>query len=199
MTANNTQQASASPMAQTALRTTATGNTTPQRSTTLSVDSPVMSETLSVIDEHMNDMGTPRSTYVNGNKRSSMGSGSMYSSQALPRASYIAGQETDDEENHFHTEEEVMGWSPAQVAEYLEDHGVEKTHCEVFKEQEISGEVMLAMEQSSLFIKEFELGPVGRRLRTWHKIKALQDEVRHSASADLARTATATSEYSEGG
>ena len=165
----------------------------------MNIESPVMSETLSVIDEHMNDMGTPRSSYVNGNKRSSLGSAGMYSSQPVHRASYIAGHETDEEENHLHTEEEVMGWSAERVAEYLEDHGVERAHCDVFKEQEITGEVLLAMEQSSLFIKEFELGPVGRRLRTWHKIKALQDEVRQSAASDLSMTRTATSVYSEGG
>lgn len=199
-TATSPQQTStASPMAQTALRPSSATANTPPKPGALNIDSPVMSETLSVIDEHMNDMGTPPSSFVNGNKRSSMGSNSMYSSQPLNRASYIAGHETDEEENHLHTEEEVMAWSAGRVAEYLEDHGVEKAHCDVFKEQEITGEVLLAMEQSSLFIKEFDLGPVGRRLRTWHKIKALQDETRHSASSNLAMTRTATSEYSAGG
>lgn len=199
-TATTSQQATVSPMAQTALRTSTTPSLTPPKPGGTNVESPVMSETLSVIDEHMNDMGTPRSSFVNGNKRGSLGSAGMYSSQQpLHRASYIAGHETDEEENHLHTEEEVMAWSPARVAEYLEDHGVERLHCDVFKEQEITGEVLLAMEQSSLFIKEFELGPVGRRLRTWHKIKALQDEVRQSAAADLGLTRTATSTYSEGG
>ena len=47
----------------------------------------------------------------------------------------------------------------------------------VFRDQEISGDVLLGMDQSTIFLKEFELGPVGRRLKTWQKIKALQDEV----------------------
>jgi len=146
-----------------------------------------MNETLSVIDEHITDMNSPRSSYINGNKRDTMGS--VYSNQPFNRLSYIPGHETDEDE-HSHTEEEVMAWSPARVAEYLEDNGVERAHCEVFKEQEISGEVLLAMDQSSIFIKEFDLGPVGRRLKTWHKIKALQDEVRHSAIPGIARSHT---------
>ncbi|KAI7156649.1 hypothetical protein KC349_g6167 [Hortaea werneckii] len=156
--------------------------------------SPVMNETLSVIDEHITDMHTPRSSYVNGhgNKRDTITS--VYSNpQALNRLSYIPGHETDEDDT-AHTEEEVMMWSPERVAEYLEDHDVEKAHCNVFKEQEISGEVLLAMDQSSLFIKEFDLGPVGRRLKTWHKIKALQDEVRSNASPGPAKSNT--SEYS---
>ncbi|KAI7617590.1 hypothetical protein KC343_g9416, partial [Hortaea werneckii] len=162
--------------------------------TQFNVDSPVMNETLSVIDEHITDMHTPRSSYVNGNANKRDTITSVYSNpQALNRLSYIPGHETDEDDT-AHTEEEVMMWSPERVAEYLEDHDVEKAHCNVFKEQEISGEVLLAMDQSSLFIKEFDLGPVGRRLKTWHKIKALQDEVRSNASPGPAKSNT--SEYS---
>jgi hypothetical protein len=96
----------------------------------------------------------------------------------------------------MYTEEEVTKWSAQRVAEYLEDSGVERSHCDAFLEQEISGDVLLAMEQSSVFMKEFDLGPVGRRLRTWHKIKALQDEVLRSAKSGTARS---VSEYSAGG
>ncbi|KAF2718698.1 hypothetical protein K431DRAFT_274301 [Polychaeton citri CBS 116435] len=156
-----------------------------------SLNSPVMNETLSVIDEHITDMSTPRQSYMtNGSKRDS----SVYSGNRMSRISYIAGHETDEEESHLHTEEEVMQWSPERVAEYLEDQGVEKVHCEVFKEQEISGEVLLAMDQSSIFIKEFDLGPVGRRLKTWHKIKSLQDEIRRSDSTQP----QSVSDYSAG-
>lgn len=151
-----------------------------------------MNETLSVIDEHMNDMNTP-SVYTNGSKRDTRASGSVYSTQALNRFSYIAGHETDEEEHHAHTEAEVMAWSPGRVAEYLEDHGVEKSHCNMFVEQEISGEVLLAMDQSSIFLKEFDLGSVGRRLKTWHKVRALQDEVKQSVNPPTARS---NSDYS---
>ena len=140
-------------------------------------DSPVMNETLSVIDEHITDMKTPRSNLAAGKRRETNDSGSEYSSHMDYRLSYIAGNETDEEESNVHTEEEVLAWTPAQVAEYLKSVGVESQHCEVFREQEISGEVLLRMDQASLFIKEFDLGLVGRRLRTWYKIKALQEEV----------------------
>ncbi|EME46478.1 hypothetical protein DOTSEDRAFT_148740 [Dothistroma septosporum NZE10] len=159
------------------------------RSYTITSDSPVMSETLSVIDEHITDMKSPRTSYANGHKRDTLSS--AYSSQPPPvRGSYIAGQETDDEEGQSYTEEEVMTWNAARVAEHLEDTGVEKAHCDVFVEQEISGEVLLAMDQNSLFLREFELGSVGRRLKTWHKIKALQDECRRNATPEIARSAS---------
>ncbi|CZS78625.1 unnamed protein product [Fusarium graminearum] len=144
--------------------------------TTQNQDSHVLHETLTVIDEHITDLRSPAS---NGGLRAAANdSGSEYSSiHPGQRASYIQGEETDEEEGDFHTREEVEAWSPDDVAEYLFTEGVEKHHCEVFRDQEISGEVILGMDQSSLFIKAFDLGSVGRRLKTWHKIKALQDEV----------------------
>jgi len=141
-------------------------------------DSPVMNETLDVIDEHITDMNTPRSSLRTGDRRGPTESGSDYSSHVDHRLSYITGNETDEEELNSHTEAEVVGWTPAQVAEYLRDVGVESRHCDVFQEQEISGEVLLGMDQTSIFMKEFDLGLVGRRLRTWHKIKALQEEAK---------------------
>ncbi|KAH0370378.1 hypothetical protein KCU84_g4579, partial [Aureobasidium melanogenum] len=150
----------------------------------------VMHETLSVIDEHITDLRSPREIPLTNIH--SHDTESIYSSHAPNRLSYINGRETDDEENQLHTEAEVMLWSPVRVAEYLEDHGVEKSHCDTFREQEISGEVLLTMEQSAIFIKEFELGSVGRRLKTWQKVKALQDEVRQS-STNVPRS---VSEYS---
>lgn len=141
-------------------------------------DSPVMNETLSVINEHITDMNH----IVGSVPKSINDSGSEYSSH-LPdaRLSYINGEETDEEEEEeeeeMHSFEEVTIWTPEQVAEYLFTVGVEKKHCEVFRDQEISGDVLLNMDQASVFLKEFELGSVGRRLKTWQKIKALQDEV----------------------
>lgn len=160
----------------------------------MNMQSPVMNETLSVINEHITDMSGQRTSYANGNKRETVSS--VYSSQPLNRSSFIAGHETDEEESNLYTEAEVMSWSARRVAEYLEDNGVEKSHCDAFLEQEISGDVLLAMEQSSVFMKEFDLGPVGRRLRTWHKIKALQDEVMRNQRVGVALS---TSEYSAGG
>ncbi|KAI9659813.1 MAG: polar growth protein [Bathelium mastoideum] len=157
------------------------------------MDNPVMNETLSVINEHITDMHTPRHSMLRENRRPNNDSGSEYSTNVGPRLSYINGHETDEEESGVHSEAEVSKWTPERVAEYLEDVGVERTHCDVFREQEISGEVLLGMDQPSIFIKEFDLGPVGRRLRTWQKIKALQEEVRGNS-----KRSRSVSEYSGG-
>lgn len=135
----------------------------------------VLHETLNVIDEHIDDLRSAPSN--GGGSRHANDSGSEYSSHIDNRLSYIAGEETDEEEEGAHSRAEVESWTPDDVAEYLFTSGVEKHHCEVFRDQEISGEVLLAMDQTSLFIKAFDLGSVGRRLKTWHKVKALQDEV----------------------
>ena len=139
-------------------------------------DSPVMNETLSVIDEHITDMNSPRHSNIT-ERRGANDSGSEYSSHLDQRMSYINGEETDEEEDALHSREEVMVWNPDQVAEYLFTAGVESKHCEVFRDQEITGDVLLGMDQTSVFLKEFDLGSVGRRLKTWQKIKALQDDV----------------------
>ncbi|KAI0551670.1 hypothetical protein F4679DRAFT_582508 [Xylaria curta] len=137
-----------------------------------SQDSQVLHDTLTVIDEHITDLHSPAQ---NGHAHHATDSGSEYSSQN--RLSYIQGEETDEEEDAPHSRAEVEAWSADDVAEYLFTMGVEKKHCEVFRDQEIAGEVLLGMDQSSLFLKAFDLGSVGRRLKTWQKIKALQDEV----------------------
>ncbi|EGS18654.1 uncharacterized protein CTHT_0052600 [Thermochaetoides thermophila DSM 1495] len=142
---------------------------------TASQDSQVLSDTINVINEHITDLNTaPGSASLrNGND-----SGSEYSATFDNRVSYIQGEETDEEEGEpTYTRQEVEAWTPDQVAEYLFTVGVEKHHCEVFRDQEITGEVLLGMDQTSLFIKALDLGSVGRRLKTWQKIKQLQDEV----------------------
>lgn len=132
---------------------------------------------------------SPRSLGVEwARRRGTNDSSSEYSGER--RLSYINGAETDEEEGH--TEAEVMGWTPDRVAEYLEDIGVEKQHCDVFREQEFSGEVILGMDQSSIFLKELELGPIGRRLKTWQKIKALQEEVRNAQFSPKSRGSNAS-------
>ena len=141
-------------------------------------DSPVMNETLSVIDEHITDLNTPRSSLLASTRKNPNDSGSEYSSHLDHRLSYITGNETDEEESDPITEDEVARWNPAQVAEYLHEIGVEQKHCDIFQEQEISGEVLLDIDKSSLFMKELDLGSVGRRLATWHKVKAFQDDLK---------------------
>ncbi|KAK1589627.1 SAM domain-containing protein [Colletotrichum navitas] len=148
----------------------------------------VLSETLNVIDEHITDL---RSMPSNSALRAPpTDSGSEYSAQLDHRMSYIHGEETDEEEENVHSRSEVQAWSSDQVAEYLFTVGVEKSHCEVFRDQEITGEVLLGMDQSSLFIKAFELGSVGRRLKTWQKIKSLQDECNHPGITTRRNTQT---------
>ena len=150
-------------------------------------DSPVMNETLSVIDEHIIDLNTPGSSLRASERRGTNDSGSEYSSHIDHRLSYIAGHETDEEEGNLRSRKDVKQWTPNQVAQALQDMGVENWHCKVFKEQEITGEVLLAMDQTSVMLKEFDLGVVGRRLRTWQMIKRLQDEVRRQEKNDKKR------------
>ncbi|CAK7262947.1 hypothetical protein SEPCBS119000_000234 [Sporothrix epigloea] len=149
-------------------------------------DSQVLHETLNVIDEHITDLRSPSGGH-DTHLHAPTDSGSEYSSNLDHRMSYIHGEETDEEEDGLHTRSEVESWTPDDVAEYLFTVGVEKKHCEVFRDQEITGEVVLEMDQASLFIKAFDLGPVGRRLKTWQKIKALQDEVNGHGSATANR------------
>ncbi|KAI0526682.1 hypothetical protein F5B22DRAFT_171509 [Xylaria bambusicola] len=148
-------------------------------------DSQVLHDTLTVINEHITDL---HSTPPNGTTHHATDSGSEYSSQMQDRLSYIQGEETDEEEDAPHSRAEVESWTPDDVAEYLFTMGVEKKHCEVFRDQEIAGEVLLGLDQSSLFLKAFDLGSVGRRLKTWQKIKALQDEVNGGGIATRRQT-----------
>jgi hypothetical protein len=145
-----------------------------------SISSPVMNETLSVIEEHITGMSTPRHS-IAGKELRANDSGSEYSSHH--RLSYLNGQDTDEEEDGTHTEDEVKTWSPARVAEYLEEVGVEKKHCDVFRAQDIDGEALLGVDRNFIFMQEFDLGPMGPRLRTWMKINALQSEVKSAKEA----------------
>lgn len=133
----------------------------------------------------MSEMHSP---HGNGAMRNATDSGSEYSSHIDHRVSYIQGEETDEEEEGTHSRIEVETWSADQVAEHLFTAGVEKHHCEVFRDQEITGEVLLGMDQTSLFIKAFDLGSVGRRLKTWQKIKTLQDEVNGTSGRRTTQT-----------
>jgi PH domain/SAM domain (Sterile alpha motif) len=140
-------------------------------------ESPVMNETLSVIDEHITDLNTPRHSITQESKAVT-DSGSEYSSHIGHRLSYINGQETDEEEGGHLTEKDVRGWDHVETARYLRSIGVDGRHCDIFQEQEIAGDVLLEMGQEFLLMKEFDFGVMGRRLKTWHKIKAFQEQVK---------------------
>ncbi|EEP76891.1 predicted protein [Uncinocarpus reesii 1704] len=155
-------------------------------------DSPVLNETLSVIDEHITNFSTPRQSVVaHDHHRGTNDSSSEYSSHAGNRLSYIHGVETDEEEERRFTEADVRRWSHEQVAEHLVELGVDPRHCKIFKEQEITGDVLLEMDQEFIYMKDFDFGVMGRRLRTWHLIKAFQEEVK-----GIAHPRTSTSTYS---
>lgn len=160
-------------------------------------DSPVMNETLSVIDEHITDLSTPRHSVVAKEQTGPMDSESDYSSHTDARMSYIHGHETDEEEEgNLISEEEVKSWNLSQTVQCLRQIGVESRHCDIFQEQEITGDVLLDMDQSFIYMKEFDFGVMGRRMKTWHKIKAFQEEVkgishhRQSSSAYSGRGST---------
>jgi hypothetical protein len=142
-------------------------------------DSPVMNETLSVIDEHITDLSTPRhSVTASQESKTANDSASEYSSTFEHRMSYINGHETDEEEEKQPAEEDVRRWNPSETAKHLRQLGIESKHCDIFEEQEITGDVLLDMDQDFLFMKEFDFGVMGRRLKTWHKVKAFQEEVK---------------------
>lgn len=134
-----------------------------------------MNETLSVIDEHMNDLSTPRHSLANdtGNLNDSE---SEYSSHLDSHPSYMRRPSSASGDKLL--ESEVKQWTPRQTAEYLRNMGVEQKHCDIFEEQEISGDVILEMDQHFIYMKEYDFGPMGRRLKTWHRIRDLQEEVR---------------------
>lgn len=143
-------------------------------------DSPVMNETLNVIDEHITDLSTPRQT-LNNNLRIRDDSESEYSSH-LDGRSYVAGPETDDEDNAGLDEATVRAWDHVQTSQHLRELGVDSKHCDIFNEQEITGDVLLDMDQNFVYMKEFDFGVMGRRLKTWHKIRDFQRDVKSQQS-----------------
>lgn len=140
-------------------------------------ESPVMNETLSVIDEHITDMNTPRHSISTADAKTINDSGSEYSSHISHRLSYINGHETDEEET-TNSEREVRRWNQKETANHLRSLGVDSKHCDIFENEEITGDVLLEMNQDFLFMKEFDFGVMGKRLKTWHKIKQFQEEVK---------------------
>ncbi|KAL4791987.1 hypothetical protein BDV19DRAFT_381178 [Aspergillus venezuelensis] len=167
-------------------------------------DSPVMNETLSVIDEHITDLSTPRhSVKPSADQKTITDSASEYSSHLDHRMSYINGQETDEEEGNQPSEEEVRKWDVEETVNQLRQLEIDDKHCDIFKEQEITGDVLLDMNQDFIMMKEFDFGVMGRRLKTWHKIKAFQEETKGykeqqaaTARGSLATFSTASEERS---
>ncbi|EFQ99722.1 hypothetical protein MGYG_02736 [Nannizzia gypsea CBS 118893] len=140
-------------------------------------ESPVLNETLSVIDEHITNFSTPRHSIATQENHSVHDSSSEYSSYPDHRISYIRGEETDEEEEQIPSEAQVRKWDHRQMARHLREIGVDPKHCDIFESQEISGDVLLDMDQEFIYMREFDFGVMGRRLKTWHKIRAFQEEI----------------------
>ncbi|KAL2359989.1 hypothetical protein RJZ56_007157 [Blastomyces dermatitidis] len=141
-------------------------------------DSAVINQTLSVIDEHITNFSTPRHSVVAQDPRNPNDSGSEYSSHRDHRLSYIPGAETDEEEGVTLNEYTVRGWDHHQTARHLQGLGMDPKHCEIFEEQEITGDVLLEMDQEFIYMKEFNFGVMGKRLKSWHIIKTFQEEIK---------------------
>jgi len=140
-------------------------------------DSPVMNETLSVIDEHITDLSTPRHSLA-AQDRNISDSASEYSSHLDRRHSHGGGSEMEDVPAEKLTESLVKKWDSKQTADHLRKLGVDPKHCDIFEEQEITGDVLLDMDQQFIYMKEFEFGLMGKRLKTWHIIRDFQEEIR---------------------
>lgn len=151
-------------------------------------DSPVMNETLSVIDEHMQDLSTPRSSGPLHELSAVNDSESEYSSHVDRRPSQPGESETDDGEEKL-TVDQVRYWDHKQTADHLRGLGVDSRHCDIFEEQEITGDVLLDMDQAFIYMKEYDFGVMGRRLKTWHKIRDFQDTVKGQHSSRQSVTA----------
>lgn len=151
-------------------------------------ESPVMNETLSVIDEHMQDLSTPRNSGPVHELSAGNDSESEYSSHIDRRPSQIGESETDDGEEKLSVAQ-VRYWDHRQTADHLRGLGVDSRHCDIFEEQEITGDVLLDMDQSFIYMKEYDFGVMGRRLKTWHKIRDFQDTVKGQHSARQSFTA----------
>ena len=74
----------------------------------------------------------------------------------------MAGPETDEEDSGRLTEAEVKSWDHKQTASYLRNIGVDSRHCAIFEDQEISGDVLLDMDQSFIYMKEYDFGVMGK-------------------------------------
>ncbi|KAN0077785.1 hypothetical protein V8E54_006089 [Elaphomyces granulatus] len=77
-----------------------------------------------------------------------------------------------------HSVERVRNWDHVATARQLRDLGVEAKHCDIFEQQEITGDVLLDMDQEFILMKDFDFGVMGKRLKTWHTIKAFQEKLK---------------------
>jgi SAM domain (Sterile alpha motif) len=102
---------------------------------------------------------------------------------------------TNDGAGKSITAEEVRGWDEKQTADHLRQIGVDPKHCQAFEDQEITGDLFLEMDQNTLLSQDFNIGAVGKRLKTYHKIQEFQRAVQNGTVE--APTGKASSEPAE--
>jgi SAM domain (Sterile alpha motif) len=83
----------------------------------------------------------------------------------------------EEEEGKVPTAAAVRRWDHIRTAKHLRQIGVEPEHCDIFEQQEITGEDLLEMDQESIFSHKFDFGLMGKRLKTSRKILHFQEDV----------------------
>jgi SAM domain (Sterile alpha motif) len=89
--------------------------------------------------------------------------------------------EEDEGEGRLITADEVRGWDQKQTADHLRQRGVDPQHCDIIEQQEITGDVLLEMDQNSIISQQFDFGVMGKRLKTANKIRQFQQDVEADA------------------
>lgn len=79
------------------------------------------------------------------------------------------------------TADVVRGWNSRQTADHLRQIGIDPKHCDVFEEQEVSGDVLLEMDQDSILSQHFDFGVMGKRLKTLSKLRQFQQDLEAGA------------------
>jgi hypothetical protein len=87
----------------------------------------------------------------------------------------------DEGEGRLITADEVRGWDQKQTADHLRQRGVDTQHCGIIEQQEITGDILLEMDQNSIISQQFDFGVMGKRLKTANKIRQFQQDVEAGA------------------
>ncbi len=90
----------------------------------------------------------------------------------------------DEEDDKIITAAKVRGWDREQTAEHLRQIGVDRRQCKILEEKQVSGDVLLKMNQKSILSQYLDSGLMGQRLKTWQKIRQFQQDVESGALRD---------------
>jgi len=83
-------------------------------------------------------------------------------------------------------ENQVLNWTPSQVADWLCDNGFEYSIIEKFIVNDISGRVLLNLQNEDL--KELDIQSFGKRHQLMSSIKSLRDSVSMNSESDGRQT-----------